>query len=178
MNNVYSPPESEVTVSAYGNINLFNRFSAWYTIILILLTLGLYLPYWLHTRTKILNQIVHHQISTIFTGAAILLYIVFWVMLMAESAFVEFSIFADVMQYFTYLPILDMISNVVILVWVFKFRNRLQKTFSSSDFGIGIIPTFFFQIIYLQYKINQLIDDRQHNKPSKRTLDNHAEREI
>jgi len=139
VNNIYSPPESEVTVRAYGNINLFKRFSAWFTIILIVVTLGLYLLYWLHTRTKTLNQIVHHQISTIFTSAAALLLVASWAILTAELFFEEFPIFPDVMQYFTYLPILDMISNILVIVW-------------------------FFQIIYLQYKINQLIDRRQHNK--------------
>jgi len=160
MDNIYSPPESDVTVGAYGNINLFKRFSIWYTLILIILTLRLYLLYWLHTRTKILNQIVHNRISVVFSSAATLLYVAMFVLLMAEILFDKFPIFPDSIQYFTYFPMLDIISNIVIFMWVFKFRNRLQEIFSGSDFYIGIVPTFFC----LQFKINMLTDRQQQSQ--------------
>jgi len=157
MTSIYRPPESEVTVRDLGNINLFQRFNIWFVLILILLTLGLYIVYWLHTRTKILNQIVHHNISTIFVSVATLLFVLSFVIQVVGTLLEEAAVFPNAMQYFTYLPMLELISNILILVWVFKFRNQLQKTFSSSEFDVGIIPTFFFQIIYLQYKINRLI---------------------
>jgi len=163
MNDLYKPPESKLTVDDYGNINLFKRVSAWYTIIFTILTLGLYFPYWLHTRTRILNRIAHQKISAYFANFTALLFVATYVLLIAEVTFERFTNLQVVMQYFTYLPILDLVANILILVWVFKFRNRLQKTFSTSEFNIGIIVTFFFQIVYLQFKINVLID-RQHDK--------------
>jgi len=164
MHSIYDAPESEVTFRHYGEINLFQRFSTWYTIILIILTLGLYVLYWMHTRTKVLNKIVRDQISSVFTCITAFLFVASYVVGMVEIVFDEFSMFQDMKQYFTYLPTLEIISNIIFLVWVFKFRNRLQETFSSADIDIGIIPTFFFQIIYLQYKINRLIDQKYNNE--------------
>ena len=49
------------------------------------------------------------------------------------------------------------------LVWLFTFRARLleiARGHGANTFRINPALTFFFQSIYLQYKINQYIDNK------------------
>lgn len=57
--------------------------------------------------------------------------------------------------------IINIVTNVLLLIWVFSFRNRLNILSGSergSDYWAGPVLTFFFQVLYLSYKVNQLID--------------------
>ena len=50
------------------------------------------------------------------------------------------------------------------LIWVYTLRNRLNRIIGAQEEDerwIGPVATFFFQILYLQYKINQAIDARR-----------------
>ena len=166
MTDIYRPPDSDVTASnkdEYDNINVFKRANIWLTILLTFITLGLYFLYWLHTRTKKLNLIVHHQLSAAFTGFAALLYLLTFLLNILQ-VFVEVTgRLTDLLPYFTFFQIADLVSSILMLVWIFMFRGRLQEGFSSQYFHMGLVLTFFFQIFYLQYKINELIDIA-HNK--------------
>jgi hypothetical protein len=56
---------------------------------------------------------------------------------------------------------INLILTVVTLVWVFQFRNRLNEFFAprqENRYWLGGVLTFFFGVLYLQYKLNQLID--------------------
>lgn len=52
----------------------------------------------------------------------------------------------------------DLVASILILVWVFKFRNRFKLIHQDKKIDLSPILTFFFQIFYLQYKINQVHD--------------------
>ena len=167
MDDIYSPPKSDVVKRSredYGNIYVFKRFSAWFVFIFSIVTLGIYVPYWLYTRTTKLNRISHSKISDLFIWSTTSLYVFTWVIIFSPLFF-EFldSYIGPSQPHMTYFPFIELLSNILILVWVFKFRNRLDEMFSNASFNLGIILTFFFQIIYLQYKINELIDN-EHNK--------------
>ncbi len=56
---------------------------------------------------------------------------------------------------------ISMLTMVLNLVWAFKFRNRLNILSGSKKgdmFWLGGVLTFFFQIYYFQYKINEMHD--------------------
>lgn len=159
MTDIYKPPASDVTKRFnpnYGNIHVFERFSAWYVLGLSVVTLNLYGAYWLYTRTNKLNEIVHYRISNTFSQTTLILYVLSYVVyfggLILEIENPDFLVGSSVF---------DLIANVLVLVWVYKFRNRLSETFSNEHFRIGIVVPFFLLHIYLQYKLNELIDLNQ-----------------
>ncbi len=52
---------------------------------------------------------------------------------------------------------------IVNLICVFSFRNRLREyaaAHSAYSFRAGSVSTFFLQVLYLNYKVNELIDAR------------------
>jgi hypothetical protein len=162
MTNIYKPPASDVINTSnkqYGNALIFNRFSAWFVLGLSVVTLNLYAVYWLYSRTKKLNEIVYYGISENFCRVTTAIYCASYVVFIADMI-------AEIENPYFRLPlaILDLIGNVLVLVWVYKFRNRLSDAFTSENFRIGIILPFFLMQIYLQYKVNELIDINQHNK--------------
>ena len=56
---------------------------------------------------------------------------------------------------------LGLVSGIFEMIWVFKIRNRLVDDVIKTEnprAQIGPALTFFLQIFYLQYKINQQID--------------------
>ncbi len=162
MTDIYKPPSSDVTPKtgeSVGNIFIFERFSTWYVLGLSIVTLNLYAAYWLYTRTKKLNKIVHFKISMSFCQITAFLYFLSY----AVFLFQEFGEVTD--PYFVISSlVLDLGANVLILVWVYKFRNRLKDEFPNENTHIGIVAPFFFLHLFLQYKLNELLENNQHNK--------------
>lgn len=168
MNNIYKAPESDLSQNLpdnYGDIEVFERFSTWYVVGLSIITLSLYIPYWFYTRSKCLNKVAYHQMSYGFMWTVVILYLITFVIGFAPIIFVGLEPYiGESNPNMKMFPLVDLTANILVIVWAFKFRNRLHETFSSEGFGIGIILTFFFQNMYLQYKLNELIDRQQHIK--------------
>lgn len=92
MNDIYALPAAELAPekeNRLGDISVFKRFNTLYTIALSFLTLGLYFPYWLYTRTKKLNQIARHRTSSKFTGVTVAAYLVTYLLYFAQAFFEE-----------------------------------------------------------------------------------------
>lgn len=153
MENVYAAPQSDVVEVAQGGVSGFERFSTWYVFLLAIVTLGVYLPYWLYSRTKVLNAQSEDQISSGFVWTTILLYALALCTSIASAA---------VGQELAELVLLDsgvsLVANVFMIVWAFKFRNRLQKLIAPLQLKTNPILTFLFQTLYMQYKVNEAID--------------------
>ena len=155
MNDLYAPPSSDLSKIDHADISVFERFSTWYVIGLTIVTLSLYLPYWLYTRSKSLNAITENKISSYFINVTLIL---FFTSIVAVVT-VEFIQPDETIMLTS--SALDLISNIMMLVWVFKFRNRLSELFSHDSIKLGPVMTFFFQVFYLQYKINEIIDHKK-----------------
>lgn len=156
--NPYSPPEANLQADNTGHkIENFPRFSAWAVFGLTIITLGIYYPYWLFTRTRILNRIHENKISCALVNVVIGLFIVNLVLSYISGMNPQDE---DLNLSANLINILYAITN---LYWVFSFRNRIHQITGAdkeSGFWLGGILTFFFQVIYLQYKINEYIDTR------------------
>ena len=160
--NPYVPPESDLSGNAdegKAALNEFERFSAWGVFFLSVITLGIYQIYWIFTRTRTLNEISERKISATFVNTTVSLYVVHIVM-SAVDTYLGSSNEA--------LTIASGLSSVLVavlaIVWVFGFRNRLHEVMGVAKgdaLWFGPVLTFFFQEIYLQYKINQVIDEQQ-----------------
>ncbi|MCB1668603.1 MAG: DUF4234 domain-containing protein [Porticoccaceae bacterium] len=159
-NNPYATPDSDLsTLKPGAGISIFDRFSTWGVFGLSVITLGIYMVYWLFSRTKQLNSVVENKISDAFIVATVLCYIV--------------NLFSGVLPYLgeggapnSFLTIgvslVAIAGNILFVVWAFKVRNRINEI-TNSQKGVatwcGPVLTFFFSCFYLQYKINQSLDN-------------------
>jgi len=153
MENVYAAPQSDVVEVAQGGVSGFERFSTWYVLLLAIVTLGLYIPYWLYSRTKVLNVQSEDQISSGFVWATLLLYVLALCASIASAAAGP-----EVSELVLVESGASLIANVFMIVWVFKFRNRLQKLIAPLQLKTNPVLTFFLQAFYMQYKVNEAID--------------------
>lgn len=163
MNNPYETPSTELIDNEVTSNSLadFDNFSTWYVIGLTLITLGFYLVYWLYSRTKILNTLKSVEpIGEAFIMTTIVLYF--------GSFFSGFGelYFTDEPVYLVFSQIISIASNILFLVWVFKFKNRLNSYFSNNvaDWSfLNSVFTFFFQTFYLSFKLNENIELMESN---------------
>ncbi len=154
----YQPPAADLTKRGNRNNSLsgFQKFSTWYVFGLSIITLGLYLAYWLYTRTRTLNNLqAIEPIGDAFITTTLSAYLLYYPIGIGE-------IFMEQYQgYLVFSNILSLTGSILMLVWVFKFRHRLN-TFLSNNYEelsqLGPVLTFFFQVFYLSFKLNQSIE--------------------
>jgi len=154
--NPYSAPDSEIIPKAdRHNMMIFERFSAWFVFLLSIVTMGIYSVYWVYTRSKTYNTKMTDQISDTFIISALVLYCASFVM-----SYLPY--FIDGSEDFELMILsASFTSGVVNIVWFFMLRRRIQDMLSSSNhlgLHLSAFMTFFFNAIYLQYKINEAID--------------------
>ncbi|WP_078085607.1 DUF4234 domain-containing protein [Microbulbifer mangrovi] len=152
-NNPYSAPTSDLSEATEDLISgNFQRFSAWWVFLLSIVTLGIYPVYWVFTRAQTANRIHEKQITAAWLVAMVALYALTFA---AEFIFPEME--------GLYL-LVNVGYLVAYLTCLFKVKNRLQDLMSKSTgstYTLGPVLTFFFNAIYLQYKINEFIDLNQ-----------------
>ena len=155
IDNPYKTPSADLIGQPYQAINRFERFSTWYVVGLTLITFTIYYIFWLYRRTKILNQISPHKISDWFMLITMLLF--FFSLLVSVGELLH----EQSQTYILASDALGLVSGIFEMIWVFKIRNRLVDDVIKTEnprAQIGPALTFFLQIFYLQYKINQQID--------------------
>ncbi len=153
--NPYKTPEAHLVQSTNDkSILWFGRFTAWGVFGLTIITLGIYPYYWMYSRAKIINSLHEDKIPLILP----VLLIGFVILSYASSFFGESAaaVIAGLAITVNYLALY--------IAVVFKIRNRLQDIInrsSNKQYKLGAILTFFFYAIYLQYKINECIDEQK-----------------
>ena len=160
----YAPPRVVVADPIPAGCPQFPRFSTWWVFLLSIVTFGVYVPYWLYTRTKILNTMSRYDPIPIALPVA--LFVLFVVC--AGIGLVD-GIDPDRMGAKSFLAIAQWIYVIVTLICEFSFRNRLNEDCmegSDSPYWIGPVATFFFGILYLNYKLNQRLETEQGRNPS------------
>ncbi|AJQ97881.1 DUF4234 domain-containing protein [Gynuella sunshinyii] len=160
MTDIYKTPSSSVNIPDFiEDLNAFKRVSVWRMVFLTIVTLGVYPIYWMYTRTQILNSITSQGISSsviriaLVSGGVYLLSPILGQYLVGHQ-------FAAAMKLFAVASYI-----VFTLIWLFGLRaeiTRIARNQGQSDFHANGVLTYFFQMLYLQYKINQFFD-RQEN---------------
>jgi len=121
-----------------------------------ILSLGLYGTYWLYTRTQIINQVHDKKISMNVPHTVIgllLINLIFSIMSGTNT---------DNMEYRELASLSGLCFSLGNVFWVFLLRNRIHRITLAGEkslFWLNGIFTFLFQVFYLQYKINEYIDD-------------------
>ncbi|WP_018014577.1 DUF4234 domain-containing protein [Teredinibacter turnerae] len=150
--NPYSAPQSEVNAPSAGKLSaIFPRFTAWAVFGLGVITLGIYSFYWLFSRTRQINPVIENPISPLFMGATLGLYFI------GFASNIPLGNPTVTMV----LSLLSLAGSIMFVIWAFRLRSRIHQVANisvSDPSRIGPILTFFFSVIYLQYKINQYID--------------------
>ena len=157
MNDIYSAPESKLVDASEGDLDNFQRFSAWGVFGLTIITFGVYYMYWFYTRTVKLNEFHRNKISTALIYSTLIVYIAYTATsFMGEDAYSnELFLFGSLALMLVYFGLY--------LTWIFSFRSRLLDialAHGNGDFKINPVLTFFFQAWYLQYRINVYIDQK------------------
>ncbi len=158
VDNPYVAPEAELEVQhAAGDLSAFTRFSTWAVLGLSIITMGIYSIYWLYSRTQQLNKVSSDRISQGFVSAAVVLYVANMALSLVVSFITDGAGVLAVVS-----SVLSLVSSIMFIVWAFKFRNRLNRVTQSAGkpTWCGPILTFFLNVLYLNYKINQNIDQR------------------
>lgn len=163
INDAFSAPEANLAnVSEEKPILQFERFSAWWVLLLSVITFGIYPVYWLYTRTSKVSELVtENKVSSFRLNAFLVLVIAYWVIAFAGGFIGE-----EAGTLFTALSGLVTIGYLVFYVLIaFGARRALREIINSGseDFtplkGISSgLGTFFAPAIYLQYKANEAID--------------------
>jgi predicted Zn finger-like uncharacterized protein len=120
------------------------------------ITLGIYYPIWCLKRKKEINNLQSKE--KLGSGVFVFAIVAYSLTLLSGliSGFLEgltggrsaFQNFLDLA-----FNILNLVVGISLLVRCFKIRRILQEHFNKS---LSAVATFFFQIYYLQYKINRL----------------------
>ena len=136
------------------NINHFTSQSVWGMIGLSLITLTFYFPFWLRKTSRLVNGLLPtNQISTWFFPASILLTILNFGMVIPEIVTDDNPIVMMVSK------LMNNIDCIVILVWAFKLRNRINLVLEAeekTDLWFNALWTFLFQMFYIQFRIKQI----------------------
>ena len=148
--NPYATPAASVEKPLQSGEEIlgFPRFSAWWVLLLSILTLNFYTVYWLYSRTKIINRVLPKD--PIYMGMC-------WTFI----AFYMVNIGFAFLEVYYASNLTNVVSTIMMLVWAFSLRNRLNLLAgvkSDSKLRTGPVLTFFLQSIYLAYKINQIHD--------------------
>ncbi|WP_163832135.1 DUF4234 domain-containing protein [Spartinivicinus ruber] len=159
----YSVPNTnlEADSSKDNGILQLPRLSAWAVFLLAIFTCGIYVYVWLYTRTKVINTVCSNKkISTELTNTAISICIIDYLMTIYMMVFVESTNNGLIMLE----NLIGIGSIISTFIWIYAIRDRLhiiENVSKDSEFWIGGGLTFLFGVIYLQCKINQMIDGRQ-----------------
>jgi uncharacterized membrane protein len=159
MGDPYQPPVVDVSppdVRSADSIQVFEKFSTWYVLGLALITMGLYNVYWLFSRSRRLNRLKYIEpVSEGYMQVTTVAFILSYPVSIAEvymADYPEFLIFSQVFWVAT---------MIMVLVWGLMFRNRLNTFLERSSTKTSLLSpvlTFFFQVIYLSFKVNQNLE--------------------
>jgi len=142
--------------SPSGPMQRLPRISTWSVVGLSIISLGIYYTYWLYTRTQIINQVHDEKIPMSVPHTVIGLLLLNFIFSIIST------INPDNVDYRQLASLSGLCFSLANVFWVFMLRNRIHRMTKAGEkslFWINGIFTFLFQVAYLQFKINEYIDD-------------------
>lgn len=134
----------------------FKKSNVFVMVILSYITFGIYIPYWFLTRRKAFEQLSSEtKLPLKAVKCVLVLYIVALIALIMGPFFLtEYGL--ELKNSIDY--ILTMYGLGIVLYAVFRAKEMLNDHYDQTL--IKPIPAAFFHIWYLQYKLNQLSNER------------------
>lgn len=162
------PPNSPPPAPSAVSFAAFPRVSPTLTLVLTLVTLGFYVPWWLYTRTRVLNRLCPQKpVSSLLTALCLGAYIMLMVLAWQMPEHVSFQ------EIFTNPELQNVVSaasfvGLLQIIWLVVFCQRLNLCTQAApghslhaNYAILVLTNFLIlNVAYLQYKINQAIDSK------------------
>lgn len=151
----YTPPSADVTPESVSGakIQQLPQISVLLIFALSFLTLGIYNLYWLYKRCSEVNGLLDEpKIPTGLMNSVIALFAANIILSIWGSAAVDETILL-------LSNLVNLIYAVLLIYLVFVLRHRLNllaNAVKGDASWFWPIMTFFFQALYLQYKINKI----------------------
>ncbi|MDD5262536.1 MAG: DUF4234 domain-containing protein [Methylacidiphilales bacterium] len=143
------------------NIDHFATQSVWGMIGLSLITLTFYFPFWLRKTSRIVNELLpSNPIGAWYFPVGIILTALNFGMLIPEMLTDDDPTVMIVSK------LLNRIDTVFVIFWAFKIRNRIHVILESekkTPLWFNTFWTFFFQMFYIQFRINRIKKAQQTN---------------
>ncbi len=163
--NIYSPPKSDVSNEHHSiyEISFFPRKSAWLVFLLTIVTCGLYTPYWVYTRTKMVTQIPNQHLSTTAATCYLCITIISILVVILLQMFAKNAGIGNISG------IMNLLQIVFYIIAVFSLRSTVEvflRNAGATEPKLNKFLTFFFCTIYMQYKINKCLDELKQPKTS------------
>jgi hypothetical protein len=162
--NPYATPQAQLvteTVQDEAGFRALGRFHTIWVVLLTLGSLGLYPPVWMLLKTQRFNAIYPkdsvNMPFTLFICVLVLVAGMFDIVDLLGGYYRTLSY-----DMFIAFKILQYTANIAMLIWAFYFRAKLRNfiQYELDDIRpVGVLWTFLFGIFFLQFKINQVIDD-------------------
>ncbi len=131
-----------------------DKKSVWLVILLSIVTLGTYIPYWLYQRLDAFNQLKSREkLDKTIVTAVLAMYCFTTVLYICTSIYELFYpgnlVFEKIDQVGR---VIDFVSSITMLYLTFIVRKIIEDNFKTKLSGVA---TFFFSIYYLQFRINK-----------------------
>lgn len=156
----YAPPlaslDREEPAALPGNlIEELHYGSTWKLLGFGVLTLGAYWAHYAMHRTRTLNNHLpaEQRISIVLVWAVLI------TSYLSTGLILGFFFLDAVPDIEVASNIADKVNNVVMLIWVFSARNRINTLIEAPRDGrtwFNGLWTFLFNALYINYKVNQL----------------------
>ena len=140
-----------------ASINRFREQSTWRLVGLGVITYGIYFAYYIKRQTHKINasltddqKISDGFINTLLIFSYVSLFLFFGYMVVDEGHPLE-----------PISSVIDSVWNIMLIVWGFKARNRVNTIFEISKNDqpwFHGMWTFLFSELYFNYKINQICE--------------------
>ncbi len=162
--NPYLAPDADLSVETTGSstdkIKQLPRFTTWAVFGLGSITMGGYAIYWLYSRTKTLNGLLSENKIPAWLPTATL--VSYAVNIVSSFAPLAMSSNPELAMMAAGVSVISSIVYIVLFIMsVFAFRKRiniLSESTKGDSSWLGGILTFFLNVYYFQYKINQMHD--------------------
>lgn len=165
MNEVYTPPQSELNFKNNGVMGIIDDLAHQGTfrlLVLSIITLGIYTAFYIKRQSEVINNYVDDSAKI----SKLLVNTIFALAIISIPIFIIYF-FVDDVQILTYLDyvgyVVDYLYIILSLVWAFKGRNRMNEllgTQNNESNWFNGIWTFIFQELYFNYKVNTIKDSQ------------------
>lgn len=154
------PLESGLPDASLQGQNLLKQLrsqSTWRLLLLHIITFGIYTSYYIKRQTVIINQHVdeNSKIPIESVNIIVFLAVILVAMMVVDVAFRPGHTFELLINF------LSILWSVLVLIWAFKARNRMNKLMSATKnefYWFNGFWTFMFNALYFNYKINSIND--------------------
>jgi hypothetical protein len=138
-------------------VEKLGKQSVFWFVVLSFITLGFYMVHWFYKNKDAFNKLKSKvKIEAWHLHALLVAFVLYWVFVALNGFQLSYGAGG---LYNTLGQLFDLITGVILIVYV--FRIRLMMTDNFKGLNMHWFWTLIFNVFYVQYKINQLVDSKK-----------------